>query len=515
MEFLKALVSVIPIVVPFIMLVVLRKSAKFGMTVSMFLMIVGGLLVWQISYEVILGSFVIGLHKTLTILFILLGALTLVNTLKNTKAIQAINEGFTAITKDKRLLSVIIVFLFGGLIEGASGFGTPATITGPLLVSIGFNPIIAAVLALIGDSTSVSFGAVGTPLIIGLADVNVDQALVASYITFIDLFSGVFVPFMIASMYIFFTQKEGRFKQVKEVLPWTLYVGILYSLTAYLIANFVLFEITSILSPIIVLVIVSYTTMKGFLVPDFNTIESKKIDGLFTAWIPYIIVVVLLLITRLIGPLKTFLMNLDFLSINNVFGTPLSSSFSVFYSPGFILILVSIMASYIQSKNAQAFIEGVKETKGVLLGAMKALVPTLIMVTIFTSSGLSESGISMPKYIADSMSNLFGDKWSFASTYLGMIGSFISGSATVSNLTFGSIQYEIATNANLIPAIILASQVLGAAIGNMICVHNVVAASYVVGLENEEGSIIKKTVITALIYATIVTIITSLFIFLN
>ena len=120
--------------------------------------------------------------------------------------------------------------------------------------------------------------------------------------------------------------------------------------------------------------------------------------------------------------------------------------------------------------------------------------------------------VSMPEYIAAGMSNVFGEFWSFGSTYLGMIGSFISGSATVSNLTFAPIQVEIAETVGLSTTFILASQVLGAAIGNMICVHNVVAASYVVGLENQEGSIIKKTIITAMIYATIVTIVTSLLI---
>ena len=170
---LNYIVSLIPIMAPFILLVVLRQSAKKGMTISMILMILGGYLIWGVEANVMLASVFIGLHNTVTILLILFGALTLVNTLKHTLAIDRINRGFMAITSDKRLLAVIIVFLFGGLIEGASGFGTPATITGPLLVTIGFNPYIAAVLALIGDSTSVSFGAVGSPLVVGLQSVDV------------------------------------------------------------------------------------------------------------------------------------------------------------------------------------------------------------------------------------------------------------------------------------------------------------------------------------------------------
>ena len=511
---LEYLVSFIPILVPFVLLVVFRMSAKSGMSISMLLIMMGGYFLWGITIDVLTGAVFIGLHKTITILLILFGALTLVNTLKNTMAIKRINEGFMSITKDKRLLSVIIVFLFGGLIEGASGFGTPATITGPLLVSIGFNPFIAAVLALIGDSTSVSFGAVGTPLVVGLQGTGASYSGVANAITLIDLFSGVFVPLMISVMYIIVSKQKDKFRSIKEIVPWTLYVGVLYTVLAFISSRIVGFEFVSIVTPIVTIMIVSYTTMKGFLVPHYEPIQIEKNEtSLIKAWSPYIVVVLLLIISRIIGPIEELLKGLDFLSLTNVLGTGLSSSFSIFYSPGFILLIAAVFASYYQTGKMGAVIQAMKDTKGVIIGATLALIPTLIMVTIFTSSGMNINGlVSMPEYIAAGMSNVFGEFWSFGSTYLGMIGSFISGSATVSNLTFAPIQVEIAATVGLSTTFILASQVLGAAIGNMICVHNVVAASYVVGLENQEGSIIKKTIITAMIYATIVTIVTSLLI---
>ncbi len=513
---LEYLVSFIPILVPFVLLVIFRMSAKSGMSISMLLIIIGGYFLWGITFDVITGSVFIGLHKTITILLILFGALTLVNTLNNTKAIKRINEGFMSITQDKRLLSVIVVFLFGGLIEGASGFGTPATITGPLLVSIGFNPFVGAVLALIGDSTAVSFGAVGTPLIVGLQGTGASFSAVANAITMIDLFSGLFVPLMISVMYIIVSNQKNKLRSIKEVVPWTLYVGFLYVVFAFISSRLIGFEFVSIITPIITIMIVSYTTMKGFLVPHYEPVvkEDNK-SSLVKAWSPYIVVVILLILSRIVTPIEEFLVNLDFLSIKNVLGTGLSSSFSIFYSPGFILIIAAVFASFYQTGKLDAVLKAMKDTKGVLIGATLALVPTLIMVTIFTSSGMNVNDlVSMPQYIASGMSNVFGEFWSFGSTYLGMIGSFISGSATVSNLTFAPIQVEIASTVGLSVTVILASQVLGAAIGNMICVHNVVAASYVVGLENQEGSIIKKTILTALIYSTIVTIITTIIVLL-
>lgn len=507
--FLQILTSIIPVLGPLVFLVLFRMSAKKGMTISMILMMILATFVWQVSFDVIFASVAVGIHKAITIILILLGALTLVNTLKNTKAIMRINQGFEMISKDKRILAVIIAFLFGALIEGASGFGTPAAITGPLLVGIGFNPFVAVVLALVADSTPVSFGAVGTPIQVGLDGVYSNLNEIANQITFIDLFSGIFVPTIVIILFVMMSKEYvgKRKKGIIEILPWSLSVGVLYAAIAFVVSRVVGFEFVSIITPIITLLIVTITTKKGFLVPKIQK-EDVVITSdlsLLKAWSPYLVVVLLLLLTRVIAPLKAFLLNIDFMSISNVFNTDLSSSFPIFYSPGTVLIIASIFASLYQTKKLDSFYVAIKDTKRVIISASLALIPTLIMVTIYTSSQYNNLGLdSMPSYIANALGTVFGSYWPFASPFLGMLGSFVSGSATVSNLTFGNVQASIATQVQLDQSVILASQVMGAAIGNMICVHNVVAASSVVGLENQEGMIIKKTIIPALIYATIV-----------
>ncbi len=178
------------------------------------------------------------------------------------------------------------------------------------------------------------------------------------------------------------------------------------------------------------------------------------------------------------------------------------------------MLLASVFASLYQKRGLRDVKNAILDTKKVIIGASLALIPTLIMVTIYTNSqynGLSLE--SMPTYFANNLGSIFGDMWPIMSPFLGMLGSFVSGSATVSNLTFGNVQYSIASTVNLNTNIIMAEQVIGAAIGNMICVHNVVAASSVVGLENQEGLIIKKTIIPALIYATLVAIISFIILF--
>ena len=206
------------VIVPFIFLVLLRMSALKGMIISAFIVTFLGVFVWGMQGHVISASLLQGTHKTLTILYILFGALVLLNTLRQTGAVTRINEGFKKLSGDMRVQVIIVAFLFGSLIEGASGFGTPAVVTAPLMVALGFRPMIAVVTALIADSVAVSFGAVGTPVLVGLSTLNdADSSLfqaTAERITTLDLLSGIFIPIILIATLIIFFGKTNKLKSI-------------------------------------------------------------------------------------------------------------------------------------------------------------------------------------------------------------------------------------------------------------------------------------------------------------
>lgn len=166
--------------------------------------------------KIVIASVLQGTHKAFTILFILFGAIVLLNTLTHTGAVDRINQGFQSISRDMRVQVIIVGYLFGALIEGAAGFGTPAVVVGPLMFALGFHPIAAAVLALIADSAPVPFGAVGTPVIVGLSNLpGAGSELfhnVAMKITMIDLFTGTFVPFVLILILTMFFGKKKAFQ---------------------------------------------------------------------------------------------------------------------------------------------------------------------------------------------------------------------------------------------------------------------------------------------------------------
>ena len=163
-----AVLAILPIVVAAIFLVGFRWPARRAMPVVYGLTALLALLMWQMSLTRIIASTIQGFFITFDILWIIFGAILLLNTLKYSGDIAVIRTGFTAISADRRVQVIIIAWLFGSFIEGAAGFGTPAAIVAPLLVILGFPAMAAVMIGMMIQSTAVTFGACGTPILVGV-----------------------------------------------------------------------------------------------------------------------------------------------------------------------------------------------------------------------------------------------------------------------------------------------------------------------------------------------------------
>ena len=162
-----SLLAFSPIILAGILLIGFRLPAKYAMPITFILTFLIAYCFWGMSFNRILASSFQGLIITSSILWIIFGAIFLLNTLKHSGAINTINHGFSSISKDRRIQVILIAWLFGCFIEGASGFGTPAAVAAPLMVAVGFPPLSAVVFGMMIQSTPVSFGAVGTPMLVG------------------------------------------------------------------------------------------------------------------------------------------------------------------------------------------------------------------------------------------------------------------------------------------------------------------------------------------------------------
>ena len=530
------LLALIAIVLPLVLLMMFRLPARTTMIISMLVVAAIAFAVWQMTPLALGASALQGTHRALTIGLILFGAITLVKTMQATGAMDRIKLGLHAISPDMRVQTIVVAFSFIALLEGMSGFGTPAIIAAPLLMVLGFRPIAAAVLALLGDTMACTFGAVATPLIVGLENVPVySKELVTLVGAQVTLFDMVIAPLLalglVATLIISFGNQTRRqkFKSLLEIAPWALFIGLVHACATVVFVRVIGPELTSILAGVTSLVVASLTARRGWLTPQtvwrhhanpYHIVEEVSPATahmpLWKAWLPYIAAIVLLLVTRLIDPVKQFLSSTLDASWQNILGIEsISSSWSILYSPGIILLIGAIVALLVANHSRSALSQSALGALASTALALSALIPTLIMVQIFTNSGVNSSGLaSMPVYIAQTLAHSFDSLWLVAAPLLGAIGALIAGSATVSTLTMAPVQYSIAMDTGLPFVIVLALQMIGAAAGNALAIHNVVSASVVVGLIHRENTIMRRLFMPTLIYLAVTALIGAVVLFI-
>jgi len=422
---MTALLSFLPILVVGILLVGFRLPASRAMPVSYLVAAGLALFVWQVPGAKVAAASVKGLTVTVQLLYIIFGAILLLNTLKHSGALAVIRNGFTNISPDRRVQVIIIAWLFGAFIEGAAGFGTPAAVTVPLMVGLGFPALAAVVAGMIIQSTPVSFGAVGTPILVGVnkglagdesvqtavADMGFAQwdgflAFVGFKVALLHAIVGTLIPLLLV---VFMTRFFGKNKSAREglvVWPFALFASFALTVPYVLVAKFVGPEFPSLLGALIGLAIVVPVAKRGWLLPkgepwnfppraewEAGWMGGVEIDlksgqaggsakiGAFAAWLPYLLVAALLVLTRLSVPLATWLKDVE-LKWSGIFGTAIDASLQPLYLPGTVFIVVSLIAVVLHRMNGVGVSAAWGESLKTTAKASVALV--------FTGAGLFE-----------------------------------------------------------------------------------------------------------------------------
>lgn len=537
--------AIFPILVASVMLVGFRIAAKITMPVTFLLTVILALAFWNMSLLTILASSIQSLFITFDILYIVFGAILLLNFLKFSGAVDRIRDGFFGISKDRRIQVIIIVWLFGSFLEGAAGFGTPAAIVAPLLVALGFPALAAVVLGMMVQSTAVTFGAVGTPILVGIKGGLVNPELtsrldlmgleiadvlaaVTGNAAIIHAIVGSFMPFLMVLMLCRFFGKNRSWKEGFQVFPFAIFAGLSFTIPYLITGLFLGPEFPSLMGALVGLALVVFAAKKGFLVPksvwemeeakhwpedwlgaanlksskvEAAASSDKKTMSLKLAWLPYVLLAILLVISRLPQlPIKGWLSGLSF-GIDSILGTSISATSTPLYLPGTLLLIVCVFTYFLLGMKRKEVKAAFFESGQMIFNAGAVLLFAVAMVRVYINSGENASGLlSMPILMAEWSAIKVGLVYPFFAPFIGALGAFIAGSNTISNLMFSLFQFGVADNLGMSPTWILALQAVGAAAGNMIAIHNVVAASATVGLLGKEGSVLRKTIFPTLYY---------------
>lgn len=554
--FALALVALAPIVLVLFLMVGLRWPATRAMPVTWLTAAVLAAAVWKMDPMLIAASTLSGFGSAINVLIIVFGAILILYTLQESGAMETISAGFYGISPDRRIQTIIIAFMFGAFIEGSAGFGTPAAIAAPLLLGLGFPAMAAVVVCLVMNSFPVTFGAVGTPIwfglknlrgqvehdvvdgVSGLAATGFDPFLqhIAQWSTLLHAVMIYMLPLLTVC---FLTGVFGKNKSWREglgVWKFSFFAStaffVPYAATAFTFGE----EFPALLGGLAGLALIILSAQRGFLLPKENwdfadqdqwspdwigsiqpgSSDLKKHMSQLQAWMPYFLIAGLLVLTRLSSlPFKSMLTSVAF-SWTNILGfETVNFTMKPLYLPGVIpFTLVAIITAFLHrmevGKVAKAWGNAFKALKNPTIAMFFAVA----MVEIFKQSGNNPMHyLSMPLSMADASATLIGDGWPAFAAFVGALGSFITGSATVSNLLFAEFQYGVASTIHVDREIVIALQAVGGAMGNMICIHNIVAASATVGLIGMEGMILRRTFPPLLAYGATVGIAGLLLIF--
>jgi lactate permease len=519
-------VAALPIVTALVLLVGLRWPARRAMSVCALLTAGAAYALFRVPGLRIAAAVVDAAWVTLSILLIVFGALFFLGLLRHTRAIAVLERSVGVLSRDARIQVILVGWVFVSFIEGAAGFGTPAAIAAPLLIGLGFRPLTAVVVALIGDSTAVSFGAVGTPMLIGMtqglalpdtpATLDTIGAIARRVATF-DLVLGTVMPAVLVVVATVSVAGSRGLGLGLRALPFALFVGFAQALTSYGAVRLLGPEFPSILGPIGGFAAAIIALKSRVLVPrevwrltKHETKVEHEVSHAETAppgpspllaFAPYALLLALLVVTRVRAlPLAQWLADVR-LGMNDVFGTDISAGIQPLYSPGTLFVVCGIVSAIGLRAGRTGLRAAVASAGSVTRATALALFAAIVTVRIFIHSGENLGGHeAMPIVLADALADTFRNLWPQVAPWVGALGSFIAGSATFSNMLFALLQREVATELGHATNTILALQSIGGAAGNMVCIHNVVAACAVAGILGQEGNVIRRTALPMAAY---------------
>ncbi len=505
------LFAALPIIVLCFLIIVLNWSVNKAILAALSLLLAAIIFIWQTPLLQILASGIQGTFFALEIVLIIFGAIFFLNILRQSGLETKIKDIFKELSRDKRILAIIIGLVFSTLIEGSAGFGSPAVLLAPILIILGFSPVAAVTVVLIGAAVSSIFGAFGLPIVFGFgaglgAFAREPELLnqVTISIAYFNLISFWLACLAMIVVLIFsFGQKTVRhFKYVLEVVPYLTMACLFVVLPGILLAKFLGPELVSVGGGLIGLILLLLATKQGWLIPknewSFDgivpkissaSVSSKKI---FSSLLPYFLIVFIVFLSRAdFLPFKNWLMNFGRLYFPFL---DIGYSFSPFYSIGVLLILVSLFFFF----TSKMYFSQLKTSCQNSLSKIKKPLLTLVLVLIFVKVFVYASGenpnqyLSMPLILARAMADFAGPSWPVFAPFIGALGSFITGGTTISNLLFSEFQVSTALFLKIDPVLVLSLQGLGAALGNMIAIHNVVVALAVVGALEQTNKVIRN-----------------------
>ncbi|MGP1397868.1 MAG: L-lactate permease [Inquilinaceae bacterium] len=423
----------------------------------------------------------------LTILWIIFPALCIHEMQTAGGRLRLLQDAIERLSPDPRIKAILIGWFLALFFEGAAGFGTPIALTAPILVGIGFKPVQALSIALIGHAAGVSFGAVGTPVLPQIAATGLSgQAIAAGTATLHAVLGGVMLVLMVR-----LAADGDDTPRPSRIGAWIAFAAVAFLVPFWLLARFVGPELPTLGGALIgALLFAAVVRFRRSGTVDTSHAGPATSRALVVAGMPYLVLLGLILITRLIGPLKA---TLEDLALSwTLFGV-FEGRFAPLYHPGTMLLAGFVVGGLIQGAGRRDLAQAAGRAGRRLIPVVVALVAMLSLARLMVHAGMID-------VLAVAAAGGLGVGWPLLAPWVGVLGTFVTGSATASNILFTDFQQATAQKLGLPVVDMISAQGFGAAVGNIVCPHNIIAGGATVGLVGREGEVLRRTAVACAVY---------------
>jgi lactate permease len=527
---LSTIFAALPLISLFVLLGGFRVTAWLSGLISLGVAIAVAVIVYDVPFGQSLDMGAEGAAFGLfPIMWIVINAIWIYNMTEFTGHFAVLRRSFAAISDDKRIQAVIIAFSFGALIEGLAGFGTPVAITSVMLLALGFKPLKAAALALIGNTAPVAFGSIATPIVTlaGQTELPIDD--LGSMVGRQTPFLALIVPLILVAVV------DGK-RGMRQTWPAAMVAGVTFAIAQFVCSNYVSVELTDIIAAL-----VSTFALVGFLrvwkpseplateptggpLPTIagasahdpalersvrlreQSAEQDTTREKLEAFAPYIIIVVVFALAKLVDPIEKFLFDFsggtafnnadaktpngfEWPGLNVVDQTGEAPSaatfaFSFWDTPGTIVLICGLLTVAVLRINIGDAVRAYARTLKQLAPAIVTVMAVLGLAYVMNLTGMTGT---IGRWIAGA-----GGAFAFLSPIIGWLGVAITGSDTSSNALFGALQVQAAKGAGLSDVLMASANSSGGVLGKMISPQNLAIGAAAVGLAGKEGDIFRR-----------------------
>jgi len=518
---LSSIVAVLPLVVLFVLLGVVRMRAWLASVIGLVVALVVAVVFYSMPAGDALNSGLLGAaFGFFPIMWIVINAIWVYNLTVETGHFDVLRRSFASVSDDQRIQAIIIAFCFGALMEALAGFGTPVAISSVMLIALGFRPLKAATVALVANTAPVAFGALAVPITTLATVTKLPVEDLGAMVGRQTPILSVFVP--LALVFII----DGK-RGLKQVWPPALLCGVVFGVFQYLSSNFWSIPLADIIASLAAAAAVLLFTRVWHPAEHYEEADTDgrpvDVDGggvstrtdtrseVLRAYAPYLIIIlVFVLATRVppitgVAPTKpgahgtglevaTWIYNWPGLTITSQTGKAVATTFklNILSAAGTLLLISGLLTLPVLKVGlGQAL-----RTYGKSLAQLKFAILT-VMAVLALGFVMNESGqtTTLGLWLAGA-----GGLFALLSPILGWLGVAVTGSDTSSNSLFGALQISAAQSVTLPPVLLAAANSSGGVLGKMISPQNLAIAAGAVGLEGKEGEIFRRVLVWSLVF---------------